>query len=245
MTHYNTPAPAASNVAGAGFPASVHQGRFPHIKSSAFSSVDFSVNAALAALANAVDGLTFNANALVCSPLSDMGNAVAAVSAAAEVVHHAQAHVFATLAGVPAATPGFASACQIFPKISRSSLIFLTVDVTTANASAANSSPPTPTPAPAPGTAGPAAFLRSSEPWLAGYLFNVVPAAPLSPIPDNGNKWFAITRGKYVGLTKNSAISLNAVTGVSTGLSDKFTTQDDALEHFNAALQSGAIAILG
>ncbi|KAJ7612814.1 hypothetical protein DFH06DRAFT_1147085 [Mycena polygramma] len=216
MTHFNSPAPAAvPTVAGAGSPTAVHQ-----------------VNAAFAALANAVDGLTSNANALVCSPISDMGNAVAAISAAAEVVQHAQANLFGALAGIPTGlptTPGFASASGLAGS----------------NASAASSTVAAAAPVAAPPAApAPPSFLRSSAPWLAGYLYNVIPTDHLASVPDNGDKWFAITRGKYVGLTKNSAISLAAVTGVSTGLSDKFNTQADALDHFNAALDSGAIALL-
>ncbi|KAJ7102961.1 hypothetical protein C8R43DRAFT_1141083 [Mycena crocata] len=88
-------------------------------------------------------------------------------------------------------------------------------------------------------------MFRNSAPWVAGALYTVVPKEPLVAVPDNNEKWFAITRGKYVGLTKNSAISLNAVTGISTALSDKFNTQNEALDHFNDALSTpGAIAIL-
>ncbi|KAJ7684870.1 hypothetical protein DFH06DRAFT_1118539 [Mycena polygramma] len=210
MTHNYSPAPAAaSTAAGAGSPAHVHQ-----------------VNAALAALGNAVDDLTFSANALVTSPISDMGNAVTAVVAAADVVGHAQANLFAAFAIAPTAassptgtSPGSVPAPAVAPA-------------------------PAPVPAPAPATALATAVLRSSAPWRAGFLYSVVPYAPLEAVVDNGDKWFAITRGTYVGLTQNSAISLNAVTGVSTGLSEKFTTQAMALAHFNAALASGAIAIL-
>ncbi|KAJ7660349.1 hypothetical protein DFH06DRAFT_1326479 [Mycena polygramma] len=202
MTTNYSPAPAtASTAAGAGSPAHVHQ-----------------VNAALAALGNAVDALTFSANALVTSPISDMGNAVTAVVAAADVVGHAQANLFAAFATAPSLPSSPASVA----------------------APAVATSPP-----PAPATAPAMAVLRSSAPWRAGFLYSVVPYAPLEAVVDNGDKWFAITRGTYVGLTQNSAISLNAVTGVSTGLSEKFTTQAMALAHFNAALASGAIAILG
>jgi hypothetical protein len=71
-----------------------------------------------------------------------------------------------------------------------------------------------------------------------------VPGAQLTAIPDNGEKWFAITRGRYVGLTTNSAISLAAVTGVPGALSDRCSTQTDALQHFNGALALNAVAVL-
>ncbi|KAJ7018724.1 hypothetical protein C8F04DRAFT_1277240 [Mycena alexandri] len=66
--------------------------------------------------------------------------------------------------------------------------------------------------------------------------------AGFSPGPGN-EKWFAITRGRYVGLTINSAISLNVVTGVPSGLSERFNSQAEALQHFNAALAAHAIAV--
>ncbi|KAJ7856280.1 hypothetical protein B0H13DRAFT_1902733 [Mycena leptocephala] len=99
--------------------------------------------------------------------------------------------------------------------------------------------PPSSVPAPPPG----GGFLRTEGPWIAA-LYSVLPGGSLTPIPDNNDKWFAITRGKYVGLTTNAAISLNAVTGISTGLSEKFSSQADALNTFNAALATGAVAII-
>ncbi|KAJ7038824.1 hypothetical protein C8F04DRAFT_1255746 [Mycena alexandri] len=98
-------------------------------------------------------------------------------------------------------------------------------------------------PAPPLGSAA-ASLIRSTGPWAAGYLYGVVPPGPLSSVPDNGGKWFAITRGTYVGLTQNSAISLSAVTGVSTALTGKFSNQTDALNHFNGALASHSVAVL-
>jgi hypothetical protein len=87
-------------------------------------------------------------------------------------------------------------------------------------------------------------FIRMGAPWVAGLLYGVIPGASLTSIPDNGGKWFAITRGKYIGLTQNSAISLNAVTGISTGLSEKFGSQADALNHFNGAHHTGSLAVI-
>ncbi|KAJ7792585.1 hypothetical protein B0H13DRAFT_1935698 [Mycena leptocephala] len=102
---------------------------------------------------------------------------------------------------------------------------------------------PPPQPTAPTGSAAPG-FFQTTGPWIAGNLYTVIPSAPLSPVADHGEKWFSVTRGKYVGLTKNSAISLNAVTGVSTGLMEKFSTQTDAINNFNAALHSGVVAIL-
>ncbi|KAJ7869812.1 hypothetical protein B0H13DRAFT_1896494 [Mycena leptocephala] len=91
---------------------------------------------------------------------------------------------------------------------------------------------------------GGGSFLRGTGPWIAGTLYSVVPLAPLAAVQDNGDKWFSITRGKYVGLTKNAAISLNAITGVSTGLSEKHSSQADALDNFNMALATGAVSVI-
>ncbi|KAJ7457078.1 hypothetical protein FB451DRAFT_1183586 [Mycena latifolia] len=111
-----------------------------------------------------------------------------------------------------------------------------------------NAPAPVPAPAPviatAPAPAAAASIVRMTGPWVAGTLYGVVPGAPLAAIPDSNEKWFAITRGKYVGLTRNSAISLNAVTGITSALSDKCNSQADALDHFNTALALGAIAVI-
>lgn len=87
-------------------------------------------------------------------------------------------------------------------------------------------------------------FIRTAGPWVAGTLYGVIPHAPLTAVPDRNEKWFSITRGKYVGLTTNSAISLNAVTGVPGGLSDRCNTQAEALQHFNDALGVNAVALI-
>ncbi|KAJ7115645.1 hypothetical protein C8R43DRAFT_1138100 [Mycena crocata] len=121
--------------------------------------------------------------------------------------------------------------------------------VAAALTSGASFSAPAPAPAPATNIFPPIApvvpaFLRSTAPWIAGLLYVVVPASPLTSVTDNNEKWFAITRGKYVGLTKNSAISLNAVSGVTTAISQKHATQREALDHFNAALLTGAVAVI-
>ncbi|KAJ7666860.1 hypothetical protein DFH06DRAFT_1322838 [Mycena polygramma] len=94
---------------------------------------------------------------------------------------------------------------------------------------------------PSPATVLPSLF-RTTGPWIAGNLFVVVPAEPLAAVPDNNDKWFAITSGKYLGLTKNAALSLAAVVGVSNALSTLFSSQADALDHFNSALAGNAIA---
>ncbi|KAJ6454923.1 hypothetical protein C8R47DRAFT_1228445 [Mycena vitilis] len=121
------------------------------------------------------------------------------------------------------------------------------VNAAVINAAAASSVGSTPastsTPAVAPTPTSP--FVRTSGPWVAGRIYGVVPQGPLVAMADAGEgKWYAITRGRYVGLTKNSAISLHATSGVSSGLSDKYSAQWEALEHFNSALSLGAVAVI-
>ncbi|KAJ7337636.1 hypothetical protein DFH08DRAFT_812959 [Mycena albidolilacea] len=95
-------------------------------------------------------------------------------------------------------------------------------------------------------TAIPTNFFHSAAPWLTDRLYTVVPPAPLGPSPtlNHTDKWFTITCRQYVGLTTNSAISLNAVTGVPGGLREKLATQAEALQPFNDVLAANAIAIL-
>ncbi|KAJ7770409.1 hypothetical protein B0H16DRAFT_1451893 [Mycena metata] len=114
-----------------------------------------------------------------------------------------------------------------------------------AAAAASDSASATPHPS-GPPAAGPASqpLIRTSGPWIAGFLYAVVPNAPLGAVPDNGEKWFAITRGRYIGLTTNAAIAINATGGVSGGLGPKFSNQMDALEHFNSALSLHAVAVI-
>jgi hypothetical protein len=73
-------------------------------------------------------------------------------------------------------------------------------------------------------------------PWVAGAIYGVVPAGPLAIVPDNGEKWYAITKGRYVGVTNNLAIADAAVTRVSHALRASYSSQVDAVAAFNQAL---------
>ncbi|KAJ7811361.1 hypothetical protein B0H13DRAFT_2383927 [Mycena leptocephala] len=84
----------------------------------------------------------------------------------------------------------------------------------------------------APATAG----VRMTGPWVAGAIYGVVPAGPLAIVPDNGEKWYAITKGRYVGVTNNLAIADAAVTRVSHALRASYSSQVDAVAAFNQAL---------
>ncbi|KAJ6468696.1 hypothetical protein C8R47DRAFT_1078275 [Mycena vitilis] len=107
---------------------------------------------------------------------------------------------------------------------------------------------PTPAPAPAPAPAG----FHTTGPWVAGALYVVVPAAPLMPIvetnivPDGeeGPKWYAITRGHYIGVTLSNPLALNAVVGVSYSAMKGYKTQALALAAFNEMLRYNLVAVV-
>ncbi|KAJ7477058.1 hypothetical protein B0H11DRAFT_2235012 [Mycena galericulata] len=99
------------------------------------------------------------------------------------------------------------------------------------------------TPAAVTSAPGVSSLIRTAGPWIAGELYGVIPLHALAAVPDNGEKWFAITRGKYVGLTTNSAISINAVSGVPGSICHKKNNQAEALVYFNEALAIGAVAV--
>ncbi|KAJ7496070.1 hypothetical protein B0H11DRAFT_2227075 [Mycena galericulata] len=100
-------------------------------------------------------------------------------------------------------------------------------------------------PAPAAATAHPAhgGGIRMTGPWVAGQIYGVVPAAPLTPVPDNSEKWFAITKGRYLGVTNSAAIADAAVSRVSHALRAGYTSQREALEAFNDALAMNSLNI--
>ncbi|KAJ7164589.1 hypothetical protein C8R43DRAFT_946405 [Mycena crocata] len=71
-----------------------------------------------------------------------------------------------------------------------------------------------------------------------GEVYGVVPLAPLSLVPDNGQKWYAVTKGRYVGCTPSASVAEAAVTGVSHALRAGFGSQALAVQAFNSALAS-------
>ncbi|KAJ7665821.1 hypothetical protein DFH06DRAFT_1127025 [Mycena polygramma] len=180
------------------------------------SGVQIPLPTALQMLTEAIDALATATASAPAMPISDISTAFA-------VIHHAAAAVSDAAAMVTAA-------------VSVNHATSVPVRSPAPIAASAFPSPPAAQSAPA--------FIRTSGPWIAGLLYGVVPPTPLSPVPDNGEKWFAITRGRYVGLTRNPAIATHAVTGISGGLSPKSTTQADALDQFNSALDIGAVNVV-
>ncbi|KAJ7023227.1 hypothetical protein C8F04DRAFT_1271652 [Mycena alexandri] len=108
---------------------------------------------------------------------------------------------------------------------------------------------PSPAPAPAP-TPSTGAFLTRG-PWVAGGLYLVVPSGPLLAVPEEELDdyeeppiWYAITRGRYVGVTMNNGLAVNATTGISAGLQRKYKTQALALAAFNEMLRFGLVSVV-
>ncbi|KAJ7669899.1 hypothetical protein DFH06DRAFT_1125308 [Mycena polygramma] len=109
-----------------------------------------------------------------------------------------------------------------------------------------------PTPAPASTTAPAPAGFHTTGPWVAGALYVVVPSAPLMPIvetdivPDGeeGPKWYAITRGHYIGVTLSNPLAVNAVVGVSHSGMKGYKTQALALAAFNEMLRYNMVAVI-
>ncbi|KAJ7100988.1 hypothetical protein C8R43DRAFT_964000 [Mycena crocata] len=86
--------------------------------------------------------------------------------------------------------------------------------------------------------------IRMSGPWVAGQIYGVIPHGPLSLVPDNGEKWYAITKGRYIGCTPSTAIADNAVTCVSHALRSSYGSQALAVAAFNAALASPFLGLI-
>ncbi|KAJ7940753.1 hypothetical protein B0H13DRAFT_2299717 [Mycena leptocephala] len=113
----------------------------------------------------------------------------------------------------------------------------------------------TTTAAPPPATRAPAgaglpapllAMLRDTEgPFLANEVFSTTPPEPLAPIEEEvpAPEWYAITRGRFVGVVDQFALSAVAISGVAHGARKAYTTQALALDAFNKALTWGGVQV--
>ncbi|KAJ7752280.1 hypothetical protein B0H16DRAFT_1723626 [Mycena metata] len=112
----------------------------------------------------------------------------------------------------------------------------------------------TPTPsAPAPkifGAGLPApllALMRTEEgPFLANEVFSVAPSQPLAAIEEAvpAPEWYAITRGRFVGVVDQFALSAVAISGVAHNANKAYATQALALDAFNKALTWGGVQVV-
>ncbi|KAJ7078636.1 hypothetical protein C8R43DRAFT_1143375 [Mycena crocata] len=121
-----------------------------------------------------------------------------------------------------------------------------------APAKAPNTTPTDPSAAPPrtpPGAGLPAALvalLRTEGPYLANEVFSTPPTQPLAAVdePIPAPEWYCITRGRFVGVVNQYALSGAAISGVAHGERKTYTTQNQALDAFNAALLWGGVVVV-
>ncbi|KAJ6450442.1 hypothetical protein C8R47DRAFT_1230257 [Mycena vitilis] len=92
------------------------------------------------------------------------------------------------------------------------------------------------------------ALLRDGDanaPFLANEVFSAVPRQSLLPIEEEtpAPEWYAITRGHFVGVVDQFALSHVAISGVAHGARKAYTTQALALDAFNQALTWGGVQV--
>ncbi|KAJ7104602.1 hypothetical protein C8R44DRAFT_887058 [Mycena epipterygia] len=90
----------------------------------------------------------------------------------------------------------------------------------------------------------PPGHIHSSAPWVAGRFYCVVPAAPLIATIDSDQTWYAVTRGRYVGITDLHALDLSAILRISGAAHRGYPTQAAALTAFNSALALGVVEVV-
>ncbi|KAJ7266203.1 hypothetical protein C8J57DRAFT_1718152 [Mycena rebaudengoi] len=96
-----------------------------------------------------------------------------------------------------------------------------------------------------PSTAPTTPVLRTVGPWVVEGLYLVVPSGPLTAIIDDGEEhlWYSITKGRYVGVTTVNALTMAAVTRVSSASMISHKTQASAMSSFNTLRSLGLVEI--
>jgi hypothetical protein len=117
---------------------------------------------------------------------------------------------------------------------------------------------PAPAPAPAPTMTAPTAATVGAAPIAAAAppappaidtitvdLYSTVPTENLdvSTATDTGELWYAVLKGKRVGVTNNHALALSAVVGVSNNSMKSHKGLATAVFYFNHALALGLVEI--
>ncbi|KAK7027568.1 hypothetical protein R3P38DRAFT_2776486 [Favolaschia claudopus] len=102
---------------------------------------------------------------------------------------------------------------------------------------------------PTPGAGLPPALiehLRTEGPYTANQAFVVVPSQPLTAIEEAtpSAEWYAVTRGRFVGVLNHYALSDLAITGVGHGARKAYPSQGEALQAFNDALEWGIVQVV-
>ncbi|KAK7031672.1 hypothetical protein R3P38DRAFT_3187386 [Favolaschia claudopus] len=141
--------------------------------------------------------------------------------------------VAAPLTGVPALFASAAPASPVPPAASKKDK-----EVTAKEA-----------PKPVPGAGLPAALaarLQQEPPFLSNQVFSVVPTEPVVAIEEESPapEWYAIMRGRFVGVVDEYLLSDFATSGVARGARRVYDTQANALIAFNKALTWGGVEIV-
>ncbi|KAJ7034648.1 hypothetical protein C8F04DRAFT_1182927 [Mycena alexandri] len=90
-------------------------------------------------------------------------------------------------------------------------------------------------------------LMRTEEgPFLANEVFSVAPSQPLAAIEEAvpAAEWYAITRGRFVGVVDQFALSAVAISGVAHNANKAYATQALALDAFNKALTWGGVQVV-
>ncbi|KAJ7117330.1 hypothetical protein C8R43DRAFT_960628 [Mycena crocata] len=102
-------------------------------------------------------------------------------------------------------------------------------------------------PVPTPPVHTPNAGFLTHGPWVVKSLYLVVPTAPLMAVveADEEDKyWYAITSGRWVGITLNNTLAVRAVTGARGSHMKGYKTQAEALAAFNELLGYSMVNIV-
>jgi hypothetical protein len=75
-------------------------------------------------------------------------------------------------------------------------------------------------------------------------MYSVVPASPLVATDDTDDTWYAITKGRFVGVTNIHALDLAAIIRVSGAAHKGYATQAAALRAFNLSLEAGFVEVV-
>ncbi|KAJ7481676.1 hypothetical protein FB451DRAFT_1170842 [Mycena latifolia] len=103
---------------------------------------------------------------------------------------------------------------------------------------------PAPTSSVTPLPGAPTPTIHAFGPWIAGRLFSVVPPVALMAIEDSEATWYAITKGRAVGVTDLNTLDLYATSRVSGAGHKGYLTQAAALSTFNGALRAGVVQVV-
>ncbi|KAK6997416.1 hypothetical protein R3P38DRAFT_2797728 [Favolaschia claudopus] len=89
-------------------------------------------------------------------------------------------------------------------------------------------------------------LLRTDGPFLANEVFSVAPTSPLQAVPEEtpAKEWYAVFRGRFVGVVNQYALADFAVAGVGQGARKMYDTQSEALAAFNDTLTWGGVIVL-